>query len=157
VKFVFGHTHKPFVSSRVVPGLKNPVRIFNSGGWVVDTLEVEPLHGANMVLIDEDLEVACVRLYNQASSVGAYQVRLDDGLPAEQGPFYQRLSGLIDAGQQPWAGFSVAAAALVTEREAALNTIIQNAGAPRKAMGGPSGPAASVPGPAAVTSEEEEK
>jgi len=154
VKFVFGHTHKPFVSSRVVPGLKNPVRIFNSGGWVVDTLEVEPLHGANMVLIDENLEVACVRLYNQAARPGAYQVRLDDGLPAEQGPFYQRLSGLIDAGRQPWAGFSAAAASLVTEREAALNTIIQNAGAPRKAMGGPSGkmgpaPAVSAPAPVA--------
>ena len=38
VKFVFGHTHKPFVATRTVPGLANPVRIFNTGGWVVDTL-----------------------------------------------------------------------------------------------------------------------
>jgi metallophosphoesterase superfamily enzyme len=140
VKFIFGHTHKPFVSSRVVPGLKNPVRIFNSGGWVVDTPKFEPLHGANLVLIDETMEVACVRLYNQAVSPAAYRVRLDDGLPAEQGPFYQRLSGLINAGEQPWAGFSAAAAGLVTEREAALKTIIDNAGTPRKAMPGPTSP-----------------
>jgi hypothetical protein len=131
LKFVFGHTHKPFAATRVVPGLANPVRIFNSGGWVVDTLDVEPLHGANMVLIDENLEVACVRLYNQAPSPVAYQVRLDDGLPAEQGPFYQRLSSLIRADDEVWKSFSAAAAALVTEREKALATVIADAGKPR--------------------------
>jgi hypothetical protein len=132
IKFVFGHTHKPFVATRVVPGWDNPVQIFNSGGWVVDTLDVEPLHGANMVLIDETLEVACVRMYNQAASATAYQVRLDDGLPAEQGPFYQRLSGLINGGEEPWKGFSAAASRLVPEREKALATIIAYAGQPRK-------------------------
>src|SRR5947209_7227300 len=87
LKLVFGHTHKPFVGTRVVPGLAQPVRVFNTGGWVVDTLAAEPLHGASVVLIDENLEVACVRLYNQATDAAAYRVRLDDGLPAEQGPF----------------------------------------------------------------------
>jgi hypothetical protein len=131
VKFIFGHTHKPFVGTRDVPGLANPVRIFNTGGFVVDTLVFEPLHGANLILIDEDLEVACVRLYNQAGEDGAYQVKLDDGLPAEQGPFYQRLSTLIDPKADPWKSFSTAAAGLVVEREAALKTITANAGHPR--------------------------
>jgi UDP-2,3-diacylglucosamine pyrophosphatase LpxH len=144
VKVVFGHTHKPFVATRVVPGLANPVRIFNTGGWVVDTLAVEPLHGANMVLVDENLEVACVRLYNQAADPAAYRVRLDDGLPAEQGPFYQRLSGLVRADEEPWKGFSAAAAALVSEREKALAAIIANAGKPR-----PSGSPITPPKPPA--------
>lgn len=131
VKFVFGHTHKPFVGTRDVPGLANPVRIFNSGGWVVDTLEVEPLHGATVVLIDENLEVACVRLYNQAADASDYRVQLDDGLPAEQGPFFQRLSGLISPDDDVWGRFSAAVAGLVTEREKALKEIIANAGKPR--------------------------
>ena len=131
LKFVFGHTHKPFVGTRVVPGLANPVRVFNTGGWVVDTLDVEPLHGANMVLIDENLEVACVRLYNQAVDAAAYRVRLDDGLPAEQGPFYRRLSSLIQADDEVWNSLSAAAAELVTERTKALARIIADAGQSR--------------------------
>ncbi len=131
VKFVFGHTHKPFVGMRDVLGLANPVRVFNTGGWVVDTLEVEPLHGANLALIDENLEVACVRLYNQAVDATAYHVRVDDGLPPEQGPFYRRLSGLIQPGDDVWASFSEAAATLVNEREKTLAEIIANAGQPR--------------------------
>jgi hypothetical protein len=134
VKFVFGHTHKPFVDTSPIPELGGPVRIFNSGGWVVDTLAVEPLHGANMVLIDENLEVACIRMYNQANQASAYRVRMDDGLRAEQGPFYQRLSGLVQPDEGVFKTFSLAVAALVAEREQALNTIIANAGQPRKAM-----------------------
>ncbi len=139
VKFVFGHTHKPFVDTTAAPGLANPVRTFNTGGWVVDTLAVEPLHGANMVLIDESLEVVCVRLYNQAADPAAYQVHLDDGLPVEQGPFYQRLNELLRPGDEVWKTFSAAVAALVTEREKALATIIADAGQPRKVMQVPGG------------------
>lgn len=134
IKVVFGHTHKPFVATGDPSGPRSPVRIFNSGGWVVDTLAVERLHGANMVLIDEDLEVACVRLYNQATDPSGYRVRMDDGLPAEQGPFYDRLSGLLRPDDAVWRDFSSAVATTVTEREKALATIIANAGQPRKTM-----------------------
>lgn len=131
LKLVFGHTHKPFIGTRVVPGLPKPVRVFNTGGWVVDKLEVEPLYGASLVLIDENLEVACVRLYNQAADAADYRVRLDDGLPAEQGPFYRRLSGLIQADDEVWKSLSAAAAELVTERTKALAQIIADAGRSR--------------------------
>ena len=45
VTFVFGHTHKPFqedVNFREYPGWVN---VYNSGGWVIDTVETQPLHG----------------------------------------------------------------------------------------------------------------
>ncbi len=142
VKFVFGHTHKPFVGLRPVPGLANPVRIFNSGGWVVDSLDVAAHHGANLVLVDETLEVACVRLYNQAANHTDYRVRLDDGLPAEQGRFYARLSGLIRADDEVWTAFSAAAADLVAERHETLRRIIAHAGEAR-----PSGSPTAVPPP----------
>lgn len=145
LKFVFGHTHKPFVGTRNVPGLANPVRIFNSGGWVVDTLDVEPLQGANVVLIDENLEIACVRLYNQAADAAAYRVKLDDGLPAEQGPFYRRLSGLIQANDEVWSSLSLAVAELVTERSKALATIIASADQPHRS-------GSAMPPPALITS-----
>jgi hypothetical protein len=128
VKLVFGHTHKPFVESRSVPGFARPVRIFNTGGWVVDTLDVEPLHGANLVLVDENLEVAAVRLYNQATGSGSYRVRLDAALAEEQGPFYRRLSELVRADDDPWKGFSDAVSGAVPERQQALGRIITAAG-----------------------------
>lgn len=151
VKFVFGHTHKPFMDARTIPGLANPVRVFNTGGWVVDTLQVEPLHGANVVLIDEHGEVACVRLYNQAADASAYRVRLDDGLPDEQGQFYQRLSGLLRPDDGVWRDLSATAARLVTEREKALGVIIANAGKPRPS-GSPMTPPRPTAPPVAQTS-----
>jgi len=146
LKVVFGHTHKPFVGTRAIPGLANPVRIFNTGGWVVDTLNVEPLYGASVVLIDENLEVACVRLYNQTTDAGAYRVHLDDGLPAEQGPFYRRLSSLVRAEDQVWKDFSAAVAELVTERTKALARIIAEAGRTRPVKP-PTGSYAPIPVP----------
>ncbi|HET9255147.1 MAG TPA: hypothetical protein VFO16_08085 [Pseudonocardiaceae bacterium] len=131
LKLVFGHTHKPFIGTRVVPGLAKPVRVFNTGGWVVDSLDVEPMYGASVVLIDENLEVACVRLYNQAADAADYRVRLDNGLPAEQGPFYRRLSILIQADDEVWKSLSAAAAELVTERMKALARIIADTGRTR--------------------------
>jgi hypothetical protein len=128
VKFVFGHTHKPFSAScPVLPRIGNhPVRIFNTGGWVVDTLKAEPLHGANIVLIDENLEIVCVRAYNQ-SATGDYRVMLDDGLPEEHGPFHARVSALIDPDAEPWKGLSAAAKQLVCDRQKALKKIINRA------------------------------
>jgi hypothetical protein len=84
-------------------------------------------------------------MYNQATEAAAYQVRLDDGLPEEQGPFYERLSELIRADDAVWTAFSVAAATLVGEREKTLATIIANAGQPR-----PSGRPTTPPPPAAA-------
>ena len=34
-----------------------PVNLANTGGWVVDTIDANPLQGAAAVLVDEDLEV----------------------------------------------------------------------------------------------------
>ena len=40
-----------------------PVRVFNSGGWVLDEPRLDTVQGASMVLIDEDLNVAALRLF----------------------------------------------------------------------------------------------
>lgn len=132
LKFVFGHTHKPFSGTRRIRGLGQPVRLFNTGGWVVDTLRVEPLCGANLVLIDENLEVACVRVFNQAGDPGSYRVSFDDGVPEERGAFRERLSPWVDPALPMWRDLSGAIADLVAERRRALAWIIANAGNPRR-------------------------
>ncbi|MDQ1442365.1 MAG: hypothetical protein QOG97_2593, partial [Acidimicrobiaceae bacterium] len=66
-------------------------------------------------------------LFNQATRSTDYRVRLDDGLPAEQGPFYQRLSTLIRPDDDVFKNFSKAVAGLVTERGRSLTDIIEHA------------------------------
>ena len=133
LKFIFGHTHKPFTGTRNVRGLSHPVRVFNTGGWVVDTLRAQPLSGANMVLLDENLEVASVRVYNQSDDPGSYRVGFDDGVPEEHGAFRERLSPWVDPALPVWRDLSAAIADLVAERQRALSWIIRNAGNPRQA------------------------
>jgi hypothetical protein len=131
VKFVFGHTHKPFIGSEIIPSFgATPVRIFNTGGWVVDTVKADQRHGANLVLVGDDLEVACVRLYNQSDEPGSYRVRMDDALPDDQGPLYSHLAELIVADPKPWTAFSSAVSAAVTERQGVLATILADPTSP---------------------------
>jgi hypothetical protein len=61
--FIFGHTHKPFEDELVATNYPEPVRVFNSGGWVLDEPRLDTVQGASMMLIDEDLNVAALRLF----------------------------------------------------------------------------------------------
>jgi hypothetical protein len=66
--FIFGHTHKPFEMLRRVDGVAQEIQVLNSGGWVVDTLHPDPLHGAAIILVDDELNSASIRLYNESDS-----------------------------------------------------------------------------------------
>ena len=77
VTFVFGHTHKPFVDMRTTRAFPSPVSVVNTGGWVVDTPQLNPLKGASLILIDEELNVACVRCYTEGADPSSYRVRIE--------------------------------------------------------------------------------
>lgn len=64
LRFVFGHTHKPLQDELPVPGLARPVKIYNTGGWVMDQPTMRSTQGAAIVLIDGDLNLASLRLFN---------------------------------------------------------------------------------------------
>jgi hypothetical protein len=66
VTFIFGHTHKPFEEVFPYVGYESGVKVFNNGGWVVDSMEPAPLKGGAIILVDEDLNTASVRMYNEA-------------------------------------------------------------------------------------------
>jgi UDP-2,3-diacylglucosamine pyrophosphatase LpxH len=139
LKLVFGHTHKPFVDTTTLAGLAAPVAVFNTGGWVVDTLVAEPLHGANLVLADENLDLAAVRLYNQAPDPAVSRVRMESDPTGVDSPLSRRLAPLVQPDLSPWKDLSRAVGELVVEREKALASIIAEAGQPRKTMRVPQG------------------
>jgi hypothetical protein len=121
VSFVFGHTHKPFERVTTFDGFSKPVSLYNTGGWVVDTETTAPLHGAAVVVVDDDLRVASLRMYNQASDRAAYRVALDS-LAHE---FSQRLATVINFASSPWREFSELVAVAVEERHQILHRIIR--------------------------------
>ena len=77
VTFVFGHTHKPFIESRGTTAFSSPISVINTGGWVVDTPQRNPLKGASLVLIDEKLNVASLCCYTEGADASSYRLRID--------------------------------------------------------------------------------
>jgi UDP-2,3-diacylglucosamine pyrophosphatase LpxH len=116
VGFIFGHTHKPFVFDRQLAGYPTPVRISNTGGWVVDTSTPAPTQGAVAVLLDDDLNSASLQFYRQESGGGTEPVRVL--APADPGdnPLHDLLTAQIDPGTGVWRAVSDEAAKLIPQR-----------------------------------------
>jgi hypothetical protein len=109
VSFVFGHTHKPFEEVRTFDAyLGDGVPVYNTGGWVVETEEPAPLHGGAVALLNEDLDVASLRMYNEADFTGNYQVRIHEVPPPgrNHSDLFLRLQRLVQPTQPPWSRFS---------------------------------------------------
>jgi hypothetical protein len=117
VTFVYGHTHKPFVDQRPVPGFAGPVRIANTGGWVVDTATPAPVQAGVAVLVNENLDAASLQFYRQSTSPAPAGVQL---LPPPGGgqpsAWHSELASRIDPAAQPWATLADNAAKLVAQR-----------------------------------------
>ncbi|OAG28389.1 metallophosphoesterase [Thermodesulfatator autotrophicus] len=64
-QFVFGHTHKPFARLDKFKPFKPWTKVFNTGGWVIDRLELIHTYGAKLILISDDLEVIPLELFRQ--------------------------------------------------------------------------------------------
>lgn len=105
--FVFGHTHKPFERVAHYDGYAGDVQLFNSGGWVVDTQTPQPIHGGAVIVVDDDLNSASIRMYNEASDD-----RNPPSLPFVSTQFPNPLSTRLQAtisDSAPWRDFTEAA------------------------------------------------
>jgi hypothetical protein len=113
---IFGHTHKPFANVQDFAGLPEQVSVFNTGGWVVDTPATASTHGAAIAVIDDDLNVAALRIYNESDDPKSYKVRAEsaDGNPAAN-PLCVRLDGVLKGCPQRWEALSAAIASDVTQ------------------------------------------
>jgi hypothetical protein len=111
--FVFGHTHKPFADIVHLAGYPGPVTVANTGGWVVDTASVAPHQGASAVLLDQDLNCAEIRLYQQIAG-GARPVEVGAADPAD--PLFLDLRQRVDPAGGPWKAVTTAAETLVSQR-----------------------------------------
>jgi hypothetical protein len=103
VTFVFGHTHKPFIEERPVAAFPNPVKVLNTGGWVVDTPQLNPFKGATLILIDDQLNVAALRCYAEGPDASSYRLRIDPANATGANELVDQLRAAIDPDAEPWA------------------------------------------------------
>ncbi len=62
--FVLGHTHKPYAQRLRAKNYANAVKVYNTGGWTLNGPRLDNAEGAAMVLIDDQLNTASVRLFS---------------------------------------------------------------------------------------------
>ena len=75
-------------------GLPQWVNVYNTGGWVVESVDPEPLHGGAMVLVDENLNTVSLRMYNEADAPSRYAVRTAEATHEGEAdnPLYKKVS-----------------------------------------------------------------
>ncbi|MBL7811567.1 MAG: hypothetical protein JNL57_05040 [Bacteroidetes bacterium] len=124
VTFIFGHTHKPFQRYMDLKGYRNRVKVYNSGGWVVDTWNEQPLHGGSIILVDDNFETVALQMYRE----GKTEVTVEDAnQPAEEpGAFYNQIESAIHMDREPWSGFSKAVSFEVQRRRKNLALIAES-------------------------------
>jgi hypothetical protein len=124
VVFSFGHTHKPFAATQTVDGFHLPMNLYNTGGWVVDSLMSNQMHGAATVVFDEDLNAAALRLFNLRPATQTSYVRVQTASGSLDNPLASRLGGLVDPKAEPWSAFTAHLGPEVGRRVASLKSLI---------------------------------
>jgi UDP-2,3-diacylglucosamine pyrophosphatase LpxH len=124
---VFGHTHKPFQVQRDFHQYQPGVNVYNTGGWVVDTVDLQSSHGGAVVLLDEQLNMTSLRMYNESADPSKYAVTVQTATPPndEPNPLHERVSQLVEASKNPWKSFSETVAAEVPRRVENLKSKIK--------------------------------
>jgi hypothetical protein len=112
VTCVIGHTHKPYQYDHPYAGYAKPVNVYNTGGWIVDTLETRRVHGSSLVLVDDNLDATSIRMYNESDDGSACGVRVVESrrLVEEHNPFHKQIAQFVNAANDPWKAFSAAVA-----------------------------------------------
>ncbi len=125
--FVFGHTHKPFCDDLEFEHYENPVHVYNTGGWVVDTLVPAPCHGGAIVLIDENMETAFLKVYNESASPRKRSVEIDCATDADhhQNQFSSQIKTLVESSRRCWKKLSTEIDTAVTVRRERLNRNVE--------------------------------
>jgi hypothetical protein len=124
VTFIFGHTHKPFEEVRPYAGYGSGVKVFNNGGWVVDSMVSAPLKGGAVILVDEDLNTASVRIYNEAE-IGNQPLSPLHVSEAIDNPLVLQLKSVIAKAAAPFDALTNAVFAAIPRQRENLEAKIQ--------------------------------
>ncbi|HJS04154.1 MAG TPA: hypothetical protein VJ832_11780, partial [Variovorax sp.] len=122
LSFIFGHSHKPFEDELPVAGFDRPVGIFNTGGWVMDQPTMTSTQGASAMFIDDALNVAALRLFNDPVNgrMAPVHTRGVGGFRDRGNPMLAALAAGIERTAPAWEAFSRNAQQATQSRAARL-------------------------------------
>ena len=73
---IWGHTHKPFEKRMDLPDIEETGTVLNTGGWTIDFPEPDPLRGASVLLLDDELNDAVIRVFNDTGDTDGLRCRV---------------------------------------------------------------------------------
>jgi len=102
------------------------VKVYNTGGWVVESTKPEPKHGGAIILVDENLDSASLRMYNENEDQDEYVVKVEDARHPGTRPteFYEQIVKCVKPDKDPWKSFSNSVAKAVNVRSQNLSARI---------------------------------
>ena len=102
------------------------MRVFNTGGWVVDHAAPQPLQGGAVVLVSDDLDVVSLRIYQQVGTPSSQAITVETVRPTPGGEaFAAHVRSLVSPEAEPWSTFVAAVDELVSERRDAMRMILE--------------------------------
>jgi UDP-2,3-diacylglucosamine pyrophosphatase LpxH len=106
--FVFGHTHKPFEDIFKTASYKNEIPVYNTGGWMTEGLEPNPMVGGAVICLDEELTPVSIRMFNDSISQRDFKVRIEEAVSknCEHSLFYDEVANAVNADRRVWNDFS---------------------------------------------------
>jgi hypothetical protein len=131
--FVFGHTHKPDLWQETMSFADgsngqsyHDVEVYNVGGWVIDTVDANPHHGAAAILVGDFLQTCYLHLYSEDGS----EPPAATALPPNSGPnaeFARHIQDLLDRDATAWAKLATVFADTRTQRAETLRRVVADA------------------------------
>ena len=96
---------------------------------MIDSAKRHPLVGGAVVLVDEQLNLTSLRMYNEVDDRKKQLVKVETATLPIDGPnaFHDRIAGLIDPNQDPWKTFSQVAEDEIPRRVKNLKAKIADA------------------------------
>jgi Calcineurin-like phosphoesterase len=127
VTMVVGHTHKPFSEWWDEPAWPaRGMRVFNTGGWVVDHAVPQPLQGGAVILVSDELDVVSLRIYQQVGAPSLQAITVETVRPMPGGEaFAAHIRSLVKSDAAPWSTFAAAVDQLVSERRDDMRKILE--------------------------------
>jgi len=111
VTFVMGHTHRPFSMRVKAAGYDTPVRVHNSGGWTLNGPRLDNAEGACVILIDDALNTAALRLFStpKNGTMDAVHIEVLSNDNDSEHAFAKQLRTALTQTKDQWAALSDAA------------------------------------------------
>lgn len=72
---------------------------------MVDTMQTESAHGGALVLVDKDLSVVSVRMYNETENHRGSPVKVET-IGGRENPLSTHLAEVVNCEREPWVSFS---------------------------------------------------